>query len=142
MRRIFTRLAGGTVIDVDPAEVWTAIHHWGEVHRGLAPGFVIDTHVDGDVRVVTFADGTVVHELVVSLDDDARRIAYAVVGGSMDLVHHHASMQVFAEAGRRSRFVWITDVQPHSCAEPVAAMVDQGIQAIRRTLSIASAAAS
>lgn len=131
-----------TLIDADPAEVWAALRHWGEVHRRLAPGLVVDTHVDGDVRVVTFADGTVVHELVVSLDDDARRIAYAVVDGSMDLVHHHASMQVCAEVGGRSRFVWITDVQPHSCAEPIAVMVDQGIQVIRRTLNSASAAAS
>ncbi|MFI7004971.1 SRPBCC family protein [Streptomyces sp. NPDC050145] len=130
------------LIDADPAAVWEAVHRWGEVHRRLAPGFVVDTQVDGDVRVVTFADGTVVHELIVSLDDDARRIAYSVVGGSMDVVHHHASMQVFAEAGGRSRFVWITDVQPHSRAELIAANVDQGIQVIRRTLATEAAPAS
>ncbi|WP_318209011.1 SRPBCC family protein [Streptomyces sp. SJL17-1] len=130
------------LIDADPEEVWAAIHDWGQVHRRLVPGFVVDTRVEGDVRVVTFADGTVVHELIVSLDADARRIAYSVVGGSLDVVHHHASMQVFAEAGGRSRFVWITDVQPHSLAEPIATMVGQGIQVIRRTLSTASAPAS
>ncbi|WP_030808644.1 SRPBCC family protein, partial [Streptomyces sp. NRRL S-337] len=80
--------------------------------------------------MVTFADGTVVHELIVSLDDAARRIAYSVVGGPLNPVHHHASLQVCAEAGGRSRFVWITDVQPHNLAEPIAAMVDQGIRVI------------
>ncbi|MFJ7496877.1 SRPBCC family protein [Streptomyces sp. NPDC097727] len=129
------------LIDADPEEVWAAIHDWGQVHRRLAPGFVVDTRVEGDVRVVTFADGTVVHELIVSLDDDARRIAYSVVGGSLDVVHHHASMQVFAEAGGRSRFVWIADVQPHILAEPIASMVDQGVGVIRRTLSTAAAPA-
>ncbi|MFB6817572.1 SRPBCC family protein [Streptomyces sp. NPDC056347] len=129
------------LIDAAPEEAWAAIRQWGEVHRRLAPGFVVDTRVEDDVRVVTFADGTVVHELIVSLDDDARRIAYSVVGGSLDVVHHHASMQVFAEAGGRSRFVWIIDVQPHSLADPIAAMVDQGTRVIRRTLSTAAAPA-
>ncbi|GGV05863.1 hypothetical protein GCM10010211_85770 [Streptomyces albospinus] len=125
-------------IDSGPEEVWAAIRDWGEVHHRLAPGFVVDTRVEGDVRAVTFAEGTVVHELIVTLDDDARRIAYSVVGGSLEAVHHHASMQVFAEAGGRSRFVWITDVRPHSLAEPIAAMVDQGIRVIRRTLEAAA----
>ncbi|MFE2095200.1 SRPBCC family protein [Streptomyces sp. NPDC059460] len=130
------------LIDVGPEEVWAAIRDWGEVHHRLAPGFVVDTRVEGDVRVVTFADGTVVRELIVSLDDEARRIAYSVVGGSLDVVHHHASMQVFAKAGGRIRFVWITDVKPHSLAEPIAAMVDQGIRVIQRTLEAAAASAS
>ncbi|MFD9684819.1 SRPBCC family protein [Kitasatospora sp. NPDC059088] len=128
------------LIEADPAGIWAAIRDWGEVHHRLAPAFVVDTRVEGDVRVVTFADGTVVHELIVSLDDDLRRIAYSVVGGSMDVAHHHASMQVFAEPGGRSRFVWVTDVQPHGLAEPIAAMVDQGIRVIRRTLEAAALA--
>ncbi|MFF2074762.1 SRPBCC family protein [Kitasatospora sp. NPDC058162] len=126
------------LIEADPEGIWAAIRDWGEVHHNLAPEFVADTQVEGDVRVVTFADGTVVHELIVSLDDDLRRIAYSVVGGSMAVSHHNASMQVFAEAGGRSRFVWVTDVQPHSLAEPIAAMVDQGIRVIRRTLEAAA----
>ncbi|MEW2486952.1 SRPBCC family protein [Streptomyces sp. NPDC048411] len=127
------------LIEAGPEEVWAAIRDWGEVHHRLAPGFVADTRVEGDVRVVTFADRTVAHELIASLDDDARRIAYAVVGGSLDVVHHHASMQVFTEAGGRSRFVWIIDVQPHGLAGPIAAMVDEGIRVIRRTLEAAAA---
>ncbi|MFE5326687.1 hypothetical protein ACFRCG_09900 [Embleya sp. NPDC056575] len=31
-------------------------------------------------------------------DDTARRVAYAVIGGSMAPKHHHASMQVLAGA--------------------------------------------
>ncbi|MFI6938078.1 SRPBCC family protein [Streptomyces sp. NPDC050418] len=124
-----------TLIDAEPADVWAAIRDWGAVHRRLAPGFVVATEVEGDVRVVTFADGTVVHELIVSLDDDTRRIAYTLVGGSLAPTHHHASMQVLPEADGRSRFVWTTDVQPAGCAEPIAAMVDQGVRVIRANLS-------
>ncbi|MDH6111610.1 carbon monoxide dehydrogenase subunit G [Kitasatospora sp. MAP12-15] len=121
-------------IDDSPDNVWAALRDFGEVHRRLAPGFVTDTRVEGDIRIVTFASGIVVHELIVDIDDQARRIAYAVVGGALEPRHHHASMQVFADAEGRSRFVWITDVAPDDLAEPIAEMVDQGIRVIKRTL--------
>ncbi|MFE8993849.1 SRPBCC family protein [Streptomyces collinus] len=122
------------LIDDTPENVWTAIRDFGEVHRRLVPGFVTDTRVENDVRIVTFVNGAVVHELIVDIDDDARRIAYAVVGGSMEPKHHHASMQIFGDTENRSRFVWITDVTPDSLGSPIAEMVDQGIRVIKRTL--------
>jgi hypothetical protein len=121
------------LIDSTPDAVWAALRDFGEVHSRLAPGFVTDTRVEGDIRTVTFADGTVVDELIVDLDDRARRIAYAVVGGSLAPRHHHASMQVFADTAG-SRFVWITDVTPAGFAAPVADMVDQGLRVIKQTL--------
>ncbi|MEZ0092561.1 SRPBCC family protein [Streptacidiphilus sp. EB129] len=122
------------LIDESPENVWAAIRDFGEVHNRLAPGFVTDTHVEGDVRIVTFASGIVVHELIVDVDDESRRIAYAVVGGALEPRHHHASMQVLNDTEGRSRFVWITDVAPDGLGEPIAEMVDQGIRVIKRTL--------
>jgi len=40
---------------------------------------VLDTRLEGDSRLVTFADGTVVRERIIDVDDRARRIAYSVV---------------------------------------------------------------
>ncbi|MDX3227286.1 SRPBCC family protein [Streptomyces sp. ME19-01-6] len=117
-----------------PENVWAAVRAFGEVRKRLVPGFVTGTRVEGDIRIVAFANGAVVRELIVDLDDEARRIAYAVVGGSLEPTHHHASMQVFGDAGGRSRFVWITDVTPSSLGEPMAEMVDQGIHVIKQTL--------
>src|SRR5436853_5593582 len=91
-----------------PADVWAAIRDVGAVHRRLAPGFVTDTRMDGDAaRVVTFANGFVVRELIVDVDDRARRLAYAAVGGRS--THHNASFEVLAD-GERTRLVWIVDV--------------------------------
>ena len=116
-----------------PAEVvWGAVRDVGEVHRRLAPGFVLDTKLDGDVRVVTFANGVAARERIVSLDEGARRLAYSAVGGRA--VHHHASFQVFAEGERRCRLLWVTDVLPHEMAGPIRAMVEQGAAAIKRAL--------
>lgn len=85
------------LINNSPENVWEALREVGAVHQRLVPGFVTDTRMETDTRIVTFANGVVVHELIVDIDDAARRVAYAVVGGSMAPKHHHASMQVLAD---------------------------------------------
>lgn len=120
-------------IDNTPDEVWAAVRDVGAVHRRLAPGFVIDTVLDGDARLVTFANGGTVRELIVAIDDSVRRVAYAPVGGMA--AHHHSSMQVLPDGAGGSILVWITDVLPHDVAVPIGAMVDQGTAVIRKTLA-------
>jgi carbon monoxide dehydrogenase subunit G len=117
---------------------WDAIRDVGEVHRRLAPGILLDARLDGDARVVTFANGLVARELIVTVDDEARRFAYASVGGRA--IHHNASMQVFPHRDG-TRFVWITDVLPDEIVESIRALVEQGSQIIKRTLERASVAA-
>lgn len=63
------------LIDAPPEHTWDAIRDVGAIHRRLARGFVVDTRLDGDSRLVTFAEGTVVRERIVDIDDSARRIA-------------------------------------------------------------------
>ncbi|QNE76376.1 SRPBCC family protein [Streptomyces finlayi] len=122
------------LIDNSPENVWEALREVGAVHRCLAPGFVTDTRMEADIRIVTFANGLVVHELIVDIDEEARRVAYAVVGGAMTPKHHHASMRVLADTGGRSRFVWTTDVVPDELGGPIGEMVEQGVAVIRETL--------
>lgn len=119
-------------IDASGDAVWDAVRSVGEVHRRLAPGFVVDTKLEGDTRIVTFANGMVVRERIVSIDDGARRLAYAAVGGRA--AHHNASFQVLPDGEARCRLVWITDVLPDDAAGPIRAMVEQGAAAIQRAL--------
>lgn len=119
-------------IDAPADAVWGAVRAVGEVHRRLAPGFVVDTALEGDTRVVTFANGMVVRERIVGIDDAWRRLAYAAVGGRAE--HHHASFQVLPEGEARCRLVWITDLLPDAAAAPIRAMVEQGAAAIQRAL--------
>jgi len=56
----------------------------------------------------------------------------AVTGGKAS--HHHASAQVFAHGEGRSRFVWITDVLPDEFAAYIGSMMDQGGDAMKKTL--------
>ena len=121
-------------LDVAPETVWNAIRDVGSVHRRLAPGFVTDCRLEdaGATRVVTFANGLTARELIVDVDDGARRLVWAVVEGRPK--HHNASLQVFADASKGSRIVWIADLLPNDLAEPIAGMMEQGMRAIQQTL--------
>ena len=118
-------------IEAAPETVWDALRDVGALHQRLAPGFVTDVRLEEGARVVTFGNGLVARELIVDLDDSARRLVWSVVGGKM--THHNASAQVFAD-GEGSRFVWIADLLPHEVAPAIAAMMDQGLAVIKRTL--------
>jgi carbon monoxide dehydrogenase subunit G len=121
------------LIDARPEKVWDAIRDVGALHERLVPGFVVDTRLEDGARVVTFGNGVVARELIVDLDDAARRLVWAVVG-SPRLTHHNASVQVFADGDRRSRVVWIADVLPNEIAGYMAGLLDQGLQVMKKTL--------
>jgi hypothetical protein len=114
-----------------PEAVWDVVRDVGAVHTRFAPGFVVDTVLEEDARVVTFANGLVARELIVDLDEPRRRLAYSV--RSERLSHHNASFQVLADASG-SRLVWIADVLPHDAAVTVGAMMSEGLEAIRTAL--------
>jgi hypothetical protein len=62
------------VLEVRPIDVWAAVRDVGALHERLVPGFV----VENGARIVTFANGLVARELIVDIDDDARRLVWAV----------------------------------------------------------------
>jgi Polyketide cyclase / dehydrase and lipid transport len=134
-----TSIIRETVIDADPADVWTALADFAAVHERLVPGFVVESVLDGPrSRVVTFFNGAVAREVLVGIDDDARRLAYTVTDGPLPATHHNASAQVVAEGGGRSRFVWITDVLPDELAAGIGELMDRGIGVIKQTLELSS----
>ena len=112
--------------------VWDAIRDVGAIHRRLVRGFVVDCKLEGDSRLVTFANGMVVREIIVAVDDKTRRHAWSARGEP--LTHHNASIQVFAQGDDKSRVVWIADVMPDEVAGTVGEMMSQGLTAMKRTL--------
>jgi carbon monoxide dehydrogenase subunit G len=121
------------LIEARPADVWDAIRDVGALHERLVPGFVVDTRLEPGARVVTFANGVVARELIVDVDEAARRLVWAVVG-SPRLTHHNAAVQVFADGDRRSRVVWIADELPNEIDDYMDGLMDQGLQAMKKTL--------
>ena len=112
--------------------VWDAIRDVGNIHKRLVVGFVADCKLEDDWRTVTFANGMVVRELIVSIDDEICRHAWSVRADMLE--HHNASVQVFSEGPDKCRAVWIADVMPHAVAGPIEQMVQQGLKAMKQTL--------
>ena len=119
-------------IEAAPEQVWDALRDIGAVHTRLAPGFVTNVVLEPGARVVTFGNGMVVRELIISVDQERRRVAWAA--RTEQLSHYSASAQVFAEGAARTRFVWIADLLPHAMEPAIAGMIDQGLAAIKRHL--------
>lgn len=110
----------------------------GAVHRRLLPGRVQDVNIVGNVRTLTMPDGHIVRELIVDVDDDARRLAYAVVEGARPaLEHHHATFQVFDEGDAQSRLVWVTDILPDNLADLVRERSMRGAYEMKRVMESA-----
>jgi carbon monoxide dehydrogenase subunit G len=119
-------------LEVSAEVVWEAVRDIGALHERLVPGFVVDTHLEEGARVVTFGNGLVARELIVDLDDEARRLVWSARGGR--LTHHNTSAQVFADGEGRSRLVWIADLLPHELAGDIRAMIDQAAAVMKKTL--------
>src|ERR1051325_10553899 len=117
-------------LDAAAAEVWAAVRDFGAVHQRVAPGFVTDCKLDGDSRIVTFANGNVARERLVTMDEARMRLVYAVV--SPRVQQHSASIQVFADGQGRSRVVWIADVLPNEIGPYIDSQVDLGALAMQK----------
>jgi uncharacterized protein YndB with AHSA1/START domain len=128
-----------TTIDASPDEVWEALRDWGALHTRLAPGFVTDVRLEGGDRIVTFFNGATVREVLVTLDDTARRLVWSIVDGPY--THHNGAAQVLLDADGSTRFVWTADLLPDAAAERTKSMMEEGTATIRRTLEAARSAA-
>ena len=113
-------------------QVWDALRDFPAVHKRLAPGFVLDTRMDGDTRIVSFANGTVARETLVAIDEDHRRLVYMI--RSERLTHHNASAQAIALEDGQCRFVWITDMLPDAIAPYISSQMDLGVEAMKAFL--------
>jgi len=120
-----------------PEQVWDAIRDVGALHTRLVPGFVTDCRLEGNTRIVTFANGVVAREVIVDVNESDRRLVWAAQG--CRLTHHNASVQVFAEGGERSRIVWIADLLPNEMAPAIEGMIEQGTIAMKNALERAAA---
>jgi uncharacterized protein YndB with AHSA1/START domain len=126
-----------TLIDAPPEMVWDALRDWGAIHQRLVPGFVVDARLDGDDRIVTFFNGAVMRELLVDLDDEARRLAWSIADGPY--THHNGVAQVIADGDGRTRFVWLADLLPNDFAELTGEMMERGIGVVKATLEAEAA---
>ena len=119
-------------MNVASEKAWAALKDFGAVHEKLAPGFLTDCKVEPGARVVTFFNGATAREVLVGMDEKAKRLAYTVVGGRA--THHNASAQIVDNGDGRTRFIWITDVLPDEFANVIEPMMNKGAEVMKATL--------
>ena len=127
-------LHSSVFIEVAPEMIWDAAKDIGALHTRLVPGFVVDTKLDGDARIVTFGNGLVARESIISIDDERKRLAWNAEGGKTK--HYNAVLQIFAQ-GSGSRVEWTTDLLPNEMAAPIQGMQEQALAIMKKTLESA-----
>lgn len=110
---------------------WDAVRDIGALHTRLVPGFVVDTKLEPGVRIVTFANGAVVREPIVALDEARRRLVWTASGGLS--THYNGAVQVFDDGGD-TRIVWTADFLPDSLSAAIEAAMSAGGTAMKRAL--------
>ena len=128
-------------IPAPAVEVWDAVRDFGALHTRLVPGFVLDTKLDGEARIVTFASGNIARELLIDCDEVRLRLAYAIVG-SERMKHYNAPVEIVGDGEAGCRLVWIVDVLPHEIAPYISSQMDLGASAMQTAFAGERLAAS
>jgi hypothetical protein len=113
-------------------QVWDAIRDYGALHTRLVPGFVTDTRLEPGARIVTFGNGAVLREPIVTLDESTRRLVWSSEGGRA--THYNSSVQVFTDADGGTRVTWISDFLPDILAKEMGAAMEAGATVMKKTL--------
>ena len=106
----------------------TGVRSIGDWYQGSSP----TPHSTAGTGSSAFFTGAVVREVLVDLDDKARRLAWTVVDGPY--THHNAFAQVFPAGDDGTRFVWIADLLPDEAAVRVGELMERGINTVKQTL--------
>jgi hypothetical protein len=122
-------------VDTGATNVWSAVRDFAEVHTRVAPGFLTGLEMDNGDRVITFFNGLVARERLVTRDDEHCRLVYAIVKGRPS--HYNAAVQVFPEGEGRSRLVWTIDILPDELAPTVDGMMEHALPIMKKTLEAA-----
>jgi carbon monoxide dehydrogenase subunit G len=121
-------------VEATAAHVWAALADFAAVDRRVAPGFVTGCTMDGDARIVTFANGTSAREILIDRDNAHHRLVYAVVENPR-LTHHNASVEVFDDGNGKSRVVWRADFLPAELRPYIDEQMGQGAAVMKRALA-------
>ena len=122
-------------LDTSAGNAWSALRDFGSVHTRVAPGFLKGLEMDEGDRIVTFFNGMIARERLVTRDDAERRLVYSVVEGRAS--HYTAAVQIFPESDGRCRLVWTVDLLPDALAPAIESMMDHAAGFMKKTLDAA-----
>jgi len=121
--------------DASPDAVWEAIRDIGALHTRLVPGFVVDTKLIPGGRLVTFANGMVAEEPIISSSDSLRRLVWTARSEGSSLTHYNGAVQVYPRAAGGSRVEWTADFLPDTAQSALEPMLAAGAAAMTKALN-------
>jgi carbon monoxide dehydrogenase subunit G len=125
-----------TEVAAPAAAVCDAVRDVGALHTRLVPGLVSNVTMEADavppVQVVTFASGAVLRETFVAVDDDRRRLVWAITGDGVD--HHNGAITVSDDGAGGARVDWSADVLPDALAVAFTGFMDTGLATMKAHL--------
>ncbi|MEM6954192.1 MAG: SRPBCC family protein [Myxococcota bacterium] len=92
-------------------KVWEIVSDVGNVPA--LTGMVEESRMDGTTRLCTLAGGGELRETILSVDSEARRLAYRIHESPFPIEEHAASIVVEA-LDEGCRVTWTTDLLPDS----------------------------
>ena len=119
-------------VEASVDRAWAALRAVGDAQKLFAP-VLSEGVLNGDVRMVRFANGMVIRERILDVNDATHRVAYAAIDGP-GMTYHHASMQVFEAGPKQCRFVWITDFLPPELRGSLQPLIEAGSNALKANL--------
>jgi len=114
------------------AEVWSAVRDVGALHTRLVPGFVTETKLEPGARIVTFVNGVILREPIVTIDDEARRRVWTHEGGRAK--HYNGALQVSALPDGSTSVTWTADFLPDDIHGYFSQAIETGMAAMQAAL--------
>ena len=84
-------------------------------------------------RIVTFGNGMVVREPIISVDPTARRLVWTASGGRA--THYNSSVEVTAGPAGGSMVTWTSDFLPDSLEAEINGAMEMGASIMAKTLN-------
>jgi hypothetical protein len=114
------------------ARVWDAMRDFQAVHTRVAPGFLVGNKPEEGARVLTFANGAVFRELLVSCDEPQRRLVYAIA--QPPFITYSAAVQILDAGAGNSRLAWTVDFLPNELAGEIDRQMEAALRVMQPTL--------
>ena len=109
----------------------------GEWHPAVASLKMVEGEKEPR-RLITLADGAIVDERLVELDDAKRSQTYTILESPIPLTNYFATISVQPE-GAGSRITWSANYDPNpgqdaTCVEIVSGIFESGLEALKQQL--------
>ncbi|ONM46704.1 SRPBCC family protein [Nocardia donostiensis] len=125
-------LRSHVLIDQSPDAVWQLVRDVPGISRWF-PAIIASTG-DQQRRTVTLQDGSRLEEIVVTLDDQLRRLQYRVVDGDLPITDHLGTVDVLDVGEDRALVVYSTEIEPADLADAFGPACAEGLEGLRNAL--------